>query len=83
MSKKKLEELRRQLEEERQRFLDSLAEDKRRELERLAEIDVPKFLRDREKPFKARAGVGTDNVSWWDLKSLLSRLENAYKTFEG
>lgn len=52
MSKKELEELRRQLEEERQRLLDSVPEDKRLELERQAEVDVPKFLRDRERRIK-------------------------------
>lgn len=51
MSKKDkyLAKLKRQVLEDRQRLLDSVPEDKRLELERLTEVDIPEFLRDRER----------------------------------
>jgi hypothetical protein len=48
MSKKDLDRIKRQLKEEKQRFLVSLPKEKRLELERLAELDIPQFMRDRE-----------------------------------
>lgn len=52
MSKEDLKKLRRELDEEKRRFLASLPEDKRRELEREEEILVPQFLRDWKKRIK-------------------------------
>lgn len=51
MSKKDkyLAKLKRQVLENRQRLLDSVPEDKRLEPERLTEVNIPEFLRDREK----------------------------------
>ena len=46
MSKKDLARIKRQIEEEKQRFLASLPKEKRLELERQMEIDVPPFMRD-------------------------------------
>jgi hypothetical protein len=48
MSKKDLDRLKRQILEDRQRLLDSVPEDKRLELERLAEVDIPPFMRDKK-----------------------------------
>ena len=48
MSKKDLHRLKRQILEDKQRLLDSMPEDKRLELEREAELDIPQFMRDRE-----------------------------------
>ena len=49
MSKKDLDRIKRQILEDRQRLLDSVPEDKRLELERLAELDIPQFMRDWER----------------------------------
>jgi hypothetical protein len=54
MSKKDLDRIKRQrtraqIEEEKQRFLASLPKEKRLELERQMEIDVPPFMRDWKK----------------------------------
>lgn len=49
MNKRQLQELKRQILEDRQRLFDSVPEDKRLELERLAELDIPRFMRDRER----------------------------------
>ena len=49
MNKRQLQELKRQILEDRQRLLDSVPEDKRLELERLAEVDIPQFMRDGER----------------------------------
>jgi len=60
MSKKDkyLAKLKRQVLEDRQRLLDSVPEDKRLELERLDELDIPQFMRDRERRIeKARRKV--------------------------
>ena len=46
--KEDLDGLKCQFEEEKQRFLVSLPKEKRLELERLAEVDLPPFMRDRE-----------------------------------
>jgi len=49
MSKKDLDRLIQECHADRQKLLDSVPKDKRLELERLAEVDVPKFLRDRKR----------------------------------
>jgi len=46
---KYLAKLKRQILEDRQRLFDSVPEDKRLELERLSELDIPQFMRDRER----------------------------------
>lgn len=53
MSKKDeyLAKLKRQILEDRQRLLDSVPEDKRLELERQAEIDIPQFMARRKSAF--------------------------------
>ena len=53
MSKKDeyLAKLKRQILEDRQRLLDSVPEDKRLELERQAEIDIPQFIARRKSAF--------------------------------
>ena len=58
MNKRQLQELKRQILEDRQRLFDSVPEDKRLELERLDELDIPQFMRDRERRIeKARRKV--------------------------
>jgi hypothetical protein len=49
MGKRDLDRIKRQILEDRQRLLDSMPGDKRLELERQEEIDIPQFMRDREK----------------------------------
>jgi DNA repair photolyase len=49
MSKRDLDRLKRQIEEEKQRFLASVPKEKRLKLERQMEIDVPPFMRDRDR----------------------------------
>ena len=53
MSKKDeyLAKLKRQILEDRQRLLDSVPEDKRLELKRQAEIDIPQFMARRKSAF--------------------------------
>jgi hypothetical protein len=46
--KERLKQRRRQLEEETQKFLESLPKEKSLELERQMELDIPQFMRDRE-----------------------------------
>lgn len=48
-SASEFERLRRLTEKDKEKFLASLPEDKREELKRLAETDIPRFLRDRDK----------------------------------
>lgn len=52
MTKRDLERLKHQIEEDRQRLLESLPEDKRLELERIVELDIPKFLRAKQERFE-------------------------------
>lgn len=51
MNKKELAKLKRQIIEERQRLLASMPEDKRLEVERQAEIDIPQFMARRKSAF--------------------------------
>jgi len=48
MNKKDLDRLKQQILADRQRLLDSVSEEKRLELERLAEVDLPPFMRDKK-----------------------------------
>lgn len=52
MGKKNLAKLKQQILKDKQRLLDSMPEGKRLELERLAEVDIPQFMRDREQRIK-------------------------------
>jgi len=70
MSKKDLDRIKRQrtraqIEEEKQRFLASLPKEKRLELERQMEIDVPPFMRDREQRIKKAKRSGKVSPKHW------------------
>ena len=61
MNKRQLQKLKRQILEDRQRLFDSVPEDKKLELERLTEVDIPEFLRDRERRIRKARRKGLNH----------------------